>query len=198
MAWGFDRSEHGLLVGLVVGLGLVAVAGLIVPRRDDVTARMSATLIGVAYIGVPLGTLVLARELPHGGGVVAIILVGTWVFDTLAYLGGRAWGRTPIAPRTSPNKTIEGTIVGAIGGTFAVWMAGLYMDWIAGWQALLLGAVICAAAYTGDLFESMIKRDAGAKDSGRLLLAHGGVLDRFDALLFSAVAGYLVTVALVF
>ena len=186
------------MLGLGISLLLVAVAGLILPRRDEITVRMGSTLLGVIYLGLPLGLLVLTRELPHGAAAVVNVLVGVWVFDTASYVGGRLWGRTPIAPRTSPKKTVEGAVIGLAAGTLAVWIAGLYMDWIGGWESLILGLAICPAAYLGDLFESMLKRDAGAKDSGRLLLAHGGVLDRFDALLFGAVAGYFLTVWLVY
>jgi phosphatidate cytidylyltransferase len=198
LAWGYDPGERGILLGLGVSLGLVAIAGLILPRRDDITARVAVTLLGVVYLGVPLAILVLTRELPDGAAAVVNVLVGVWVFDTASFAGGRLWGKTPIAPRTSPKKTVEGAVVGLAAGTLAVWIAGLYMDWITGWESLILGLAICPAAYLGDLFESMLKRDAGAKDSGRLLLAHGGVLDRFDALLFGAVAGYFVTVWLVY
>ncbi len=198
LAWGYDPGERGMLVGAGIALFMVAVAGLILPRREDITARMATTLLGVVYLGLPLGILVLTRELPHGAGAVVNVLVGVWVFDTASYVGGRLWGRTPIAPRISPAKTVEGAAVGLAAGTLAVWIAGLYMDWIDGWQSLVLGLVICPAAYLGDLFESMLKRDAGAKDSGRLLLAHGGVLDRFDALLFGTVAAYFATIWLVY
>lgn len=197
-AWGFDSPEHGLLAGLSAGLGLTAVGGLILARRDDVTARMTTTLLGVAYLGVPLGLLVATRELPDGAGAVVNVLVGVWVFDTASFIGGRMWGTTPIAPRTSGAKTVEGAVIGFAAGVLGVWVAGLYMDWISGWQSLVLGLVICPVAFLGDLFESMLKRDAGAKDSGRILLGHGGVLDRFDALLFAACASYFVTVALVY
>ncbi len=198
LAWAYDPGERGILLGLGVSLGLAAVAALILPRRDDITARVTTTLLGVVYLGVPLALLVLTRELPDGAAAVINVLVGVWVFDTASFVGGRLWGKTPIAPRISPNKTVEGAVVGLAVATLAVWTAGLYMDWISGWQSLILGLAICPAAYLGDLFESMLKRDAGAKDSGRLLLAHGGVLDRFDALLFGAVAAYFVTIWLVY
>jgi phosphatidate cytidylyltransferase len=198
LAWAYDPGERGVILGLGLGILLVAAGGLILARRDEITVRMAMTLLGVAYLGLPFALLVLTRELPDGGGAVANVLVGVWVFDTASYAGGRLWGRTPIAPRTSPGKTVEGAVIGLATGTLAVWIAGLYMDWISGWESLLLGLAICPAAYLGDLFESMLKRDVGAKDSGRLLLAHGGVLDRFDALLFGAVAGYFVTIWLVY
>ncbi|MGE0248283.1 MAG: phosphatidate cytidylyltransferase [Thermoleophilia bacterium] len=198
LAWADDSPEHGILIGMAASLGLVAIAGLILARRDDVTSRMTTTLFGVAYLGVPLGLLVATRQLPEGGAAVANVLVGVWVFDTASYAGGKIWGKTPIAPRTSAKKTVEGALVGLVLGVLGVWIAGWYMDWISGWQSLILGLAICPAAFLGDLFESMLKRDAGAKDSGRILLGHGGVLDRFDALLFAACASYFVTIALVY
>lgn len=197
-AWSFDDAERGVMAGVGASLALVAVAGLILPRRDEITARVATTLLGVIYIGVPFAILVMMRDLPNGAAAIVNVLVGVWIFDTASYFGGRMWGRRPIAPLTSPKKTVEGAAVGLAVATLAVWVAGLYMDWIGGWESLVLGLVICPAAFLGDLFESMLKRDAGAKDSGRLLLAHGGVLDRFDALLFGAVAGYFVTVLLVY
>ena len=196
-AWLHDAPEHGLLIGLGASLAMAAIAGLMLNRREDVTVRVAVTLLGVVYVGVPMAVLVLTRELPDGAGAVANVLVGVWAFDTASYVGGRLWGRRPIAPVTSPRKTVEGAAVGLIVGTLSVVVAGLYMDWIEWWQSALLGLAICPAAYLGDLFESLLKRDAGAKDSGRILLGHGGVLDRFDALLFGAVASYVVTIALV-
>jgi phosphatidate cytidylyltransferase len=198
LAWAADRAEHAVLLALAVQVLLVAIACLILPRRDEITLRAAVTLLGGLYLGLPLAVLVLTRELPDGAAAVANVLVGTWTFDTASYLGGRMWGTRPIAPRISPGKTWEGFGAGLVVGTLAVWFAGLYMDWISGAQSLVLGVVICLAAFLGDLFESMLKRDAQAKDSGKLLLGHGGVLDRFDALLFSAVAAYFLTTWLVY
>jgi phosphatidate cytidylyltransferase len=192
-----DTTERAVLAGLVACIGLGAAAGILTTDRDEITLRVTVTMFGAFYLGLPLGLFVATRELTHGAAAVANVLVGTWAFDTFSYFGGRLWGRHPVAPLTSPNKTVEGLYVGFFGATIAVAVAGLYMDWIDALDSFALGAVICAAAFAGDLFESLIKRDVGVKDSGRLLGAHGGVLDRFDALLFSAPAAYLATVWLV-
>lgn len=189
--------ERGVLAGVGACLGLVAVAGLMLARREEMVLRMGITTLGAIYLGAPLALLVAARELPEGAGAVANVLVGVWVFDTASFFGGRLWGQRQIAPLTSPGKTVEGFAIGLVAGVLAVLVAGLYMDWISALESLLLGIVICLAAFVGDLFESMIKRDIGTKDSGRLLLGHGGVLDRFDSLLFAAVAAYFVTVVVV-
>jgi phosphatidate cytidylyltransferase len=138
----------------------------------------------------------MLRELPHGDGIVIDVLVGTFLGDTGAYLGGRAIGATPLAPRISPNKTLEGLLVGVVVAVAAVWFAGLYQDWLSGTDAILLGLAVAVAGPLGDLFESYLKRDAGTKDTGRLFGAHGGALDRLDAVLFTAVAGYYVWLAL--
>ena len=123
------------------------------------------------------------------------VLVGTFVGDTGAYLGGRFLGRRKLAPRISPNKTVEGLLVGIVTAILATWCAGLYQDWLSHGQALLLGLAVALAAPLGDLFESQVKRDAGAKDAGAMFGAHGGALDRLDAAFFSLVTGYYVYLA---
>jgi phosphatidate cytidylyltransferase len=157
---------------------------------------MAITVFGVAWIGVALAHGVLLRELPHGGGIIVDILVGTFVGDSGAYIGGRWFGRRKLAPSVSPNKTVEGLAIGMLTALVATWLAGTYQDWLSGTDALLLGLAVALAAPAGDLFESFVKRDAGTKDSGRLFGAHGGALDRLDAVFFTAVAGYYLWLAL--
>lgn len=193
LAWAASPAERALLLALAAGLIMSAVAALTMEDREGITGRVAVILMGAMYVALPAGVLVLSRDLPDGAGVIVNLLVGVWVFDTASYLSGRAWGRRKIAPRTSPNKTWEGFIGGLVGGTAAVWFAGLYMDWINWWQSIVIGLAICLAAYAGDLFESMIKRDVGVKDSGTILAGHGGVLDRFDSMLFASLAGYFLT-----
>jgi len=165
-------------------------------RREEPTLSMAVTLFGVWWIGLALAHAVLLRELPHGGGIIVDVLVGTFIGDTGAYFGGRMYGRRPLARRLSPNKTIEGLLIGMVFAIAATWFAGLYQDWLTGYDALLLGLGVALAAPVGDLFESMIKRDAGTKDTGRLFGAHGGALDRLDAVFFTIVVGYYVWYAL--
>jgi phosphatidate cytidylyltransferase len=166
---------------------------------DGVTQAMAMTTFGVLWIGLPLAHAVLLRELPlHGGALLVDVLVATFVADTAAYAGGRLFGRHPLAPNLSPNKTIEGFAFGFVGGTMGFWFAGLYQNWLPGLDALLMGMCIAVIAPIGDLFESMIKRDLGAKDSGNVFGPHGGFLDRADAALFTLVAGYYLAVAFVY
>lgn len=153
---------------------------------------ISVTMLGLTWVGLALAHAILLRDLEHGDAIVIDVLVGTFVGDTGAYLGGRMFGTRRLAPRLSPNKTLEGLAIGFVAGTAGVLAAGLYQDWLSGTQALILGAAIAAAAPLGDLFESAIKRGARTKDSGRLFGAHGGALDRLDAVLFTAVVGFYV------
>jgi phosphatidate cytidylyltransferase len=165
-------------------------------QRRAGTIGMAITAFGVAWIGVALAHGVLLRELPHGGGIIVDILVGTFVGDSGAYIGGRWFGRNKLAPSVSPNKTVEGLLIGMFTALLATWLAGTYQDWLSGTDALLLGVGVALAAPLGDLFESFVKRDAGTKDSGRLFGAHGGALDRLDAVFFTAVVGYYIWLAL--
>jgi phosphatidate cytidylyltransferase len=168
-------------------------------RRQGVTVSMAVTLLGIIWIGIPLVHAVLLRDLPdHGGALLIDVLVGTFATDTAAYATGRLFGSRRITPRLSPNKTLEGLIGGFVIGTMAFWFAGLYQDWLSGIDALIMGAAVAALAPVGDLFESMVKRDLGIKDTGNIFGPHGGMLDRLDAVLFTIVIGYYLSVAFVY
>ena len=123
------------------------------------------------------------------------VLVGTFVGDTGAYIGGRMFGRRPLAPQISPNKTWEGLLCGMLAAIVSVFLAGLFQAWLTQTAALYLGLAVAILGPIGDLFESAVKRDAGTKDAGSLFGPHGGVLDRADAALFTIVAGYYVWLA---
>ena len=190
-------GREGMLVALVAAFPVTFFLTVARPGRENVAWGIAATLFGVLWIGLALGHAVLLRELDHGGALVVDVLIGTFVGDTCAYFGGRAWGRRPLAPGISPNKTLEGMIAGVVGGTLAFWgFAVAYQDFFVGTDALLIGLCVALAAPFGDLFESLIKRDLEAKDTGRFFGAHGGALDRLDAVLFTAVVGYYASVAI--
>jgi phosphatidate cytidylyltransferase len=189
----FGDGFHVLLTFLAFFPVLFAITLL---QQRAGTIGMALTVFGVAWIGLALAHGVLLRELPHGGGIIVDILVGTFVGDSGAYIGGRWFGRRKLAPSVSPNKTLEGLLIGMFTALLATWLAGTYQDWLSGTDALLLGLGVALAAPAGDLFESFVKRDAGTKDSGRLFGAHGGALDRLDAVFFTAVVGYYVWLAL--
>lgn len=197
----------GLLAAALYGsqfqVLLVAVAvlpmlfGLTLAQSRPSVGGMAVTLLGIYWIGFALAHAVLLRGLPHGLGIVIDVLVGTFLGDTGAYLGGRLFGRRPLAPQISPNKTIEGLAIGMVCALLGVWFAGRYQDWLPGSHALVLGVGVALVAPIGDLFESFIKREARTKDSGSLFGAHGGALDRLDAVLFAAVVGYYIWAAYV-
>jgi phosphatidate cytidylyltransferase len=194
------------LVGFAVGIGLSAAAFPLLfaasaarPSRGGITISLAVTVFAIAWIAIPFAHAVLLRELPHHGGALLLdVLIGTFLTDTCAYFGGRLFGRHPLAPRLSPNKTVEGLALGICGGTFAFWFAGLYQDWLTGIDALAIGFCVAVIAPVGDLFESMVKRDLGVKDTGRVFGPHGGLLDRLDAILFTIVVGYYLAVAFVY
>jgi phosphatidate cytidylyltransferase len=187
-----------MLAGFLLTFVFSFVFAAVSETRQSTTVAIAATVLGAAWIGLGLGHLLLVRELDIYGRLALITLLLTvFVTDTFAYIGGRIAGRHKMSPVVSPGKTWEGFVVGAVAGVLTTFVA-LYKEVIFDdtWRALVLGAVIVAAATLGDLFESLVKRDLGTKDTGRLLLGHGGVLDRIDSLLFAAPAAYFTILAL--
>jgi phosphatidate cytidylyltransferase len=187
-------DASNVLMATVASFPVIFILILLQPKGG--APGISVTVLGVTWIGLALAHAVLLRGLPHGEAILIDVLVGTFIGDTGAYLGGRAIGRTKLAPSVSPNKTIEGLGCGIVAAIAAVWCAGLYQDWMSGTDALILGAAVAVMAPIGDLFESYLKRDAGTKDTGTLFGAHGGALDRLDAVMFTVVTGYYVWLAL--
>jgi phosphatidate cytidylyltransferase len=188
-------SQYEILLVAVAILPISFGLAVVVPRGS--TIGIAVTLLGIWWIGFALAHAILLRDLPHGEGVIIDILVGTFAGDTGAYLGGRMFGRRRLAPRISPNKTVEGLAIGVVVAVGSVWFASLYQDWMHKGNAILLGIGVAIAAPVGDLFESYVKREAGAKDTGRLFGPHGGALDRLDAALFAVVVGYYIWHAVV-
>jgi phosphatidate cytidylyltransferase len=188
-----DREQVLLLVAISVPVVFFFTA--LRPQLENSSWAMAVVFMGVIWIGLAVAHAMLLRKLPHGGGLVLDTLIGTFLGDTGAYFAGRSLGTRRLSPRLSPNKTVEGLLGGIVVGTFAFWFAGTYQDWLNGIDALIIGASVAVAAPIGDLFESMIKRDTKVKDTGAVFGAHGGVLDRLDAVFFTVVTAYYVALA---
>ncbi len=191
--WG---DQFQLVAVIAASFPVVFLLSALTGARENATFGMSFTLFGAFWLGIPLAHALWLQQLPHGEMIIIDILLGTFIGDTFAYAGGRMFGRTKMAPAISPNKTVEGLVIGMVGATLTVWFAGLYQDWITGQNALLLGMGVAIAAPLGDVFESYIKRDFGVKDSGKAFGAHGGAMDRADAALFTIVVGYYIWFAM--
>jgi phosphatidate cytidylyltransferase len=189
---GLEWTVGGFLTTLLLAFVLHWVA----ETRQSATVAVASTVLGAAWIGLCLGHLILLRDISDGRLATFTVLLAIWAGDIGAFFAGRMIGRHKLAPRLSPGKTWEGFLFGTVATVFVAFVALYDQGYLSIPQSLLLGGVIAVAAPAGDLFESALKRDMQVKDSGRLLAAHGGVLDRIDSLLFAVVASYYLLRAL--
>ncbi|MCI0581841.1 MAG: phosphatidate cytidylyltransferase [Chloroflexi bacterium] len=195
----------GLLLA-ALGVVLVGTGALSRPDPREGVAVFATTTFGALYVGLlgfvarlawtdaPVaGSSILGWLGPDRAWIVVLVLC-VWAYDTAAYLTGRRFGRTPFMQHISPSKTLEGVGGGVVAAAVvgAVLVAALGRPALAG---LVLGTALAIAAQAGDLAESMLKRAAGAKESGRLIPGHGGLLDRIDSFLFAAPVAYFYVVA---
>ncbi|MFC1480630.1 phosphatidate cytidylyltransferase [Candidatus Neomarinimicrobiota bacterium] len=166
--------------------------------------NFAANYVGFIWVAAFGGSFILVRQLEIPSltmvgdlsfRITSALYVSVWVCDSLAYICGKAWGKAKILPAVSPNKTVVGTISGLVGAVVLMLILGL-----TGWlpmadinpgHLVVLGLICGGLGQTGDFVQSRFKRDAGVKDSGKLLPGHGGILDRFDSLLYVMPAAYL-------
>ncbi|MCS6776618.1 MAG: phosphatidate cytidylyltransferase [Chloroherpetonaceae bacterium] len=189
------RTLEATLLTLLVALFGAAIPCVVRTGRMPVSLRTWPGLLALGYVGILFSSFVLVRGIPgwirvtplgtadRGAWLMSLIAFCVWATDTCAYLTGRAIGRRKLAPLLSPCKTIEGSL-GGLGGAMLAGMLlahGIHLPLAHG---LAVGAIAGTVGQIGDLFESALKRDIGIKDFGNIIPGHGGVLDRFDSLLF--------------
>jgi phosphatidate cytidylyltransferase len=202
----FSALVLSSMVPLAVAVGSASVPGAFI--------GWALTSSGALYLGLPVFSAVALRGIPgqidaswlsnlattfafgwdsapRGLAWVLAVVLATWVGDSLAYLAGRRLGRHKLAPGISPNKTVEGALAGLLGAavTCVLWFAASGLGPL--WVGAAVGVIAGLSGQLGDLAESMLKRQAGVKDSGSIIPGHGGILDRIDALLFAFPAVYL-------
>ncbi len=192
-----ELRRPGTLGFVVLCLTVLFTLALALLRMTDLKRYLGAaasTVFGILYVGFTLSWLVPLRfaEPRTGRKLIFLLFLVIWSGDICAYFVGRSIGRTPLVPRISPKKTVEGALAGFAGSLL---VAAAFTRWF--WETadlktvMLLAAIIAVAGQVGDLVESGLKRGAELKDSGSILPGHGGLLDRIDSLLFGAPALWL-------
>jgi len=205
-AWAGVSGGARLPLVLTVTAVLAMVIELFRKEMRHPLVHIGNTLLGALYVGWLGSFIVQLRELPSPPGVdydlglraLGLMAAITWACDTAAYLVGVAVGSRPLLKRVSPRKSLEGAIGGVLGAVAAgVAVAATFAPFITLAQGALIGLAGAVLAQAGDLVESLLKRDAGIKDTAGLLPGHGGVLDRMDSVLFTAPFVYFVIVHLI-
>jgi phosphatidate cytidylyltransferase len=200
--WGSVETA-GLVLTIVVML--ILLERLARQDAENYARAVGMTILGLVYTGWLMGFFVVLRDAPdlHGASLglggrgpgysyVLLVLILTWSYDTLAYFGGSFLGRRRLLSRISPAKTVEGTVVGLAAAVAAALVCrAAFAGYLGMVEAALLGFVMGIVAQAGDLVESIVKRSTNTKDSSHLIPGHGGILDRFDSLLFTGPAFYL-------
>jgi phosphatidate cytidylyltransferase len=180
-SWEYATSVLQTLIVLWVYLMLYFI---IMQDIENSLSRISATIFGLIYLAVPLSMFLIMRKFDPQGYWCAMVMIGTWAFDTTAYFVGRGFGRHRLASILSPLKSWEGFIGGLIATTIATFA------FLSDYRGIVIGILLGLGVQAGDLFESLLKREARVKDSGSIIPGHGGILDRFD--------GFLVGIVVVF
>lgn len=181
-------------LGLIFTLIIISLLILVIVNKNISIEDISITFLGIIYIPFLLFHIVYLDDTKYIW-LVFIIAFGT---DTFAYIAGNLFGKRKLCPKISPNKTIEGSIGGILGSTLLLIIYSVYFNIEPLWQIILLSVICSIIAQLGDLVASRIKRICGIKDYGFIMPGHGGVLDRFDSIIFTApVIYYYISIFLI-
>jgi phosphatidate cytidylyltransferase len=187
-----DYDPVGFIGTVALFFILISIVYELYRHEGSSFLNIGTTMFGVLYVGVGMGTFIGLRELFGSGTIIILILVSIWVCDTAAYLGGKAIGKHKLYTAVSPNKTVEGAVFGLVFAVItSIACKYLFIETLMLGDALVIGLIVGVIGQVGDLAESMLKRDAGVKDSSAFFPGHGGFLDRFDSIMFVSPAVYL-------
>lgn len=189
LCWQSPEFILSYLCGLFVFFSIVYLFRF----RDlsTVTSQLGVTFLGFLYLPLLLSFMANLRALESGVEWVFLVLALVMIGDSAAYFVGSAIGKVKLYPAISPNKSVEGAVGGLVGSLLAVLMfAGLFLPELGYVSAFMVAVIVGVFSQVGDLFESMLKRSCGVKDSGTMIPGHGGLLDRLDSLLFAFPSAY--------
>ncbi len=188
-------TPHEMLGGIILIIILTCIWELF-SKKENSGQNIAATLAGIMFVPVLLGTAIDIRQfdLLMSTQLTLVLVLSVWACDTAAFIFGTLYGKKKIFPSVSPKKSWVGSVSGLI-AAMAVFLGFYYQDWLGSYfslkDAIVFGVITGVFGQIGDLAESLLKRDAGVKDTGTLLAGHGGVLDRFDSLIFAMPLAYL-------
>ena len=191
------EKPQPIVLGMILALCVCAVMTVEIFRRQMTRGNSNAVMnsgtviSGVLYITVPWTCMIMLRDYAFGRQVLDTLFFCTWGCDVGAYIGGKMFGSTKLCEYVSPGKTVQGFIAGIIGSLLAN-AGAIYFFSLPTYPLILIGFICGIFGQVGDLAESLIKREAGEKDSGHVIPGHGGMLDRFDSILFNGLLTYLV------
>ena len=192
-----QENPQPIVLGMILALCVCAVFVVEVFRRQMTEgtsyaiSNSGAVISGVLYIVVPWTCMMMLRNYAFGKQLLDTLFVCTWGCDVGAYIGGKMFGTVKLCKHVSPGKTVQGFIAGII-GSLIVNAIAIYFFSLPAYPLILVGFICGIFGQIGDLAESLIKREADEKDSGRIIPGHGGMLDRFDSILFNGLLTYLV------
>ena len=182
-------------ITILMLVGLLSLSIEIFRGEDKPLLNIATVNFGMVWLGLLLGSLISVRLIPQHGFIITVAMfVSVWTCDTFAFIFGSKFGKTKVFPSVSPNKSWEGSIAGLVGAILFMIIL-FYKDVFGGWlslsNAITIGFITGGLSQLGDFAESLLKREAGVKDTSNFLQGHGGILDRFDSLAITAPLTYL-------